>query len=147
MVQPPSFRDAARRHLDDAEHLHGEGRYPNADHLSGLAAECALKELVAAGLGGRVRDGFVYDAQNTRQRGHVGGDNSVWPRIAALTTGRQEPEVIDLLRDDPFAGWWVEDRYASGARVTSAVSYAHLEGARRAARALQAVMLSNMGGV
>lgn len=44
------FKDAARRHWEDAELLGSHNRWPNADHLYGFAAECALKA-VMVGLG------------------------------------------------------------------------------------------------
>lgn len=37
------YRASARRHFDDAEHLAEDGRFDNAGHLIGFAAECALK--------------------------------------------------------------------------------------------------------
>ncbi len=40
------FLDAAGRHRADAELLFEHGRWPNADQLYGLAAECGLKAVM-----------------------------------------------------------------------------------------------------
>jgi hypothetical protein len=45
-VANPDFRAAARRHHDDAGFLLADSRWANADHLAGLAAECALKAIM-----------------------------------------------------------------------------------------------------
>ena len=139
----PSFAVSARRHLDDARYLHSDGRHPNADHLSGLAAECALKALVVEGLGGQVKQGFAFTADEKKLRGHI---DAAWAEIAALADGRPEPEVLDLLTDQPFADWRVDDRYSSGIHIDDGTVEVHLIGATRAIKALEAVQLSNMGG-
>jgi len=41
------YADAAVRHYQDGDTLLQKQRYPNATHLFGLAAECALKTLLA----------------------------------------------------------------------------------------------------
>lgn len=51
-----------------------------------------------------------------------------------------------LLTDDPFDDWDVSDRYSDGAHITVPTVQRHLEGAERAARALEAVRISNMSG-
>jgi hypothetical protein len=38
------YENSALRHYTDAEHLANSGRYDNAGHLIGFAAECALKK-------------------------------------------------------------------------------------------------------
>lgn len=43
---PDDFIDAHRRHWEDAELLFDSGRWPNADQLYGISAECGLKALV-----------------------------------------------------------------------------------------------------
>lgn len=139
----PSFAVSARRHLDDARYLHSDGRHPNADHLSGLAAECALKALVVEGLGGQVKQGFAFTADEKKLRGHI---DAAWTEIAALADGRPEPEVLDLLTDHPFADWRVDDRYSSGINIDEEIVEIHLIGATRAMKALEAVQLSNMHG-
>lgn len=40
------FASAAKRHFDDADFLHTDGRLPTADQLYGFAAECAVKSLL-----------------------------------------------------------------------------------------------------
>jgi len=45
---PVDFYDACKRHWNDAEHLFDQKRLANADHLFGLAAECALKAVMVA---------------------------------------------------------------------------------------------------
>ncbi|MCO7272251.1 hypothetical protein [Cellulosimicrobium cellulans] len=146
-MSTPSFGASARRHLADAVFLHADDRKPNADHLSGLAAECALKALVLEGLGGTIMNGFVSPTpEGPKLREHVGGPKSVWTTVAALAQGRPEPEVTDLLREDPFHDWVVHDRYSEGKHITSEIVTRHIDGARRAAIALESVRLSNMIG-
>ena len=41
-----NFLDAHERHWGDAERFFSAGRYANADHLYGMAAECGLKRLM-----------------------------------------------------------------------------------------------------
>lgn len=82
--------------------------------------------------------------QGPKLKDHVGGPNSVWGTVAALAQGRPEPEVTDLLREDPFHDWVVHDRYSEGAHITNEVVIRHIDGARRAAIALESVRLSNM---
>ena len=42
-----SYAEAALRCFQDGNTLYGQQRYPNASHLFGLAAECALKVLLS----------------------------------------------------------------------------------------------------
>ncbi|MBK8260396.1 MAG: hypothetical protein IPK80_03555 [Nannocystis sp.] len=42
-----NYKQAARRHYADAEHLARDERWENACHLLGFAAECGLKHAVA----------------------------------------------------------------------------------------------------
>lgn len=53
------YLDAHERHWEDAEHLFQSGRWANADHLYGLAAECGLKKLMLA-------FGMSYDTSRDR---------------------------------------------------------------------------------
>lgn len=147
VAKPPAFDKSAKRHLADATHLHSAGRDVTADHLCGLAAECALKALVLIGLGGRLDKGFVHDPDGNAMRKHVGGGKeSTWSAVSSLASGRLDAEVSGLLVGDPFHDWDVSDRYSDGAHITRAVLDRHLDGAKRATRALEAAFLSNMQG-
>ena len=44
-----NYTEAALRHWRDAELLKEQNRVENADHLFGVAAECALKAQVSGG--------------------------------------------------------------------------------------------------
>lgn len=43
-----NYKEAARRHFEDAEYLHLDSRHPNAAQLYGLSAECSIKALLVA---------------------------------------------------------------------------------------------------
>lgn len=40
---PNDYESAARRHMEDATTLEAAGKFDNAGHLIGFAAECAIK--------------------------------------------------------------------------------------------------------
>lgn len=148
-MQAPDFEAAAKRHFADAKLLHGSGRLPNADHLSGFAAECALKALVAWELGGQVIGGFAHwpasTHGNSKIREHLGGQ--LWSAVATLANTRvATEEVRRLLTNDPFGDWHVSDRYALGDHLSGDAVLRHIDGAKQALKALESVKLSNMTG-
>lgn len=140
----PCFHLAARRHLRDAEHLRAAGYQGNADHLSGFAAECAIKGLVVNHLGGRVSEGFPFTGTDVKLSKHIG--TWLWNAVAPLASGSPEPEVIALFEgDNPFHDWEVGDRYADESVPTLDALERHMDGAKRALLALEAAALSMNG--
>jgi hypothetical protein len=136
---------AANRHFRDAEYLRDNGYLANADHLSGFAAECAIKGLIVDHLGGQVRDGFPYTDRAVKVNKHIG--TWLWNVVASLGTGRLEPEIVALFEGrDPFADWLVGDRYAEGSHISRSAVDIHIDGARRAVVALESAALSMNDG-
>lgn len=144
----PEFALAARRHLSDAEHLCAVGRLPNADHLGGFAAECGLKALAVEVLGGRIGEGWArHPLTDDPIKSHMGRRGQLWTEITSLAAGRQEPEIMALFTaTDPFQDWDVSDRYSDGTHLNNAVVSNHLESARLVIRALEAALISGVGG-
>ena len=140
----PQFRQAAQRHFRDALYLRGDGHLANADHLSGFAAECAIKGLVVEHLGGRIVGEFPYTSTNLKLQMHIA---SLWSTVASLAVGRSEPEVVALFQgQNPFRDWNVSDRYSEGSHLTATTVSNHLAGAERAIVALEAAALSMNDG-
>ncbi len=78
---PADFKDAANRHFEDASFLFDADKFPNADHLFGVSAECALKAIMKA-LGMPVRqDGAP---QKREHRVHI---NNLWDEFIAFANG------------------------------------------------------------
>jgi hypothetical protein len=93
-----SFHDAAKRHWDDAEFLHRAKRAPNADHLFGLAAECALKEVMVA-------LGAAPTATGDLEREHHLHIDKLWVEFHSFARGRQGSRYVTPLAglgENPF---------------------------------------------
>lgn len=106
----PDYRQAARRHLGDAEHLLAAGRAQNADQLFGLSAECSLKA-VAVALGVRTQpDGSV-------DRPHRLHADKLWPAMHALLHERAAGRWSALLgTGEAFSDWSVDQSATPTAR-------------------------------
>lgn len=140
-----SFHQAAKRHFRDAQYLRANGYLANADHLSGFAAECAIKCLIVEHLGGNEKGGFPYTSNEEKITHHIGA--KLWGVVANYAKGRPEPEIIELFEgDSPFLDWQVSDRYAEGSHLSETAVDVHIDGAFRAIVALEAAALSMNGG-
>lgn len=115
--------------MADAELLHENVRPANADHLAGLAAECALKALIAGYLGGHINqnDLVVHPDTGVPIKKHV---NTLWPEMAIILRNRSVNALVPLLTSEPFADWKVDERYCDGSHLTSAAVVAHISAAR-----------------
>ncbi len=138
------FRAAARRHHDDADFLLTDSRWANADHLAGLAAECALKAIVqftpfsatpsAKGIP-------VWGQPSKELKLHIDG---LWHELAQNISGYAAPTFIGLLASpgpEPFANWRVEDRYGDGLAITQREATAHLNATRQVLAVLQQAVI------
>ncbi|MFC6089957.1 hypothetical protein [Saccharothrix lopnurensis] len=137
------FDSSARRHMDDADLLHAHARPANADHLAGLAAECALKALIAGFLGGHInpQDLVVHPNANGPIRKHV---NTLWPEMVTIVQNRSASALIPLLTSQPFADWKVDDRYCDGTHLTATTVSNHLSAARAVISILEQAHLDGM---
>jgi hypothetical protein len=139
-VANPDFRAAARRHHDDADFLLTDSRWANADHLAGLAAECALKAIIQFTPFGATPNarGFLVWGQSSRElRQHI---DRLWRELAQNISGYAAPTFIGLLASpgpEPFANWHVEDRYGDGLAITQHEATAHLNATRQVLAVLQ----------
>lgn len=107
MLRLADFKDAQRRHWQDAELLFSNNRWANADHLYGFSAECGLKAVMQS-LGMTV-DGSG-NPQERRYRKHA---NEVWSIFKAFASGRRGYWFLSKLpQGAPFYNWSVQDRYA-----------------------------------
>ena len=103
------FGDAATRHWEDAELLRGKERWANADHLYGVAAECALKAVrVMLGMETKPDDGSPSES---RHKKHI---NRIWEEFSTFAAGRSEGRYSSRLpARTPFSDWDVAQRYAA----------------------------------
>lgn len=143
-VANPDFPAAARRHHDDANFLLADNRWANADHLAGLAAECALKAIMQFtpfGATPSARGIPVWGPSSTELKLHI---NRLWSELAQSVSGYSAPTFIGLLTSpgpEPFANWQVEDRYGDGLTVTQLEATDHLNATRQVLAVLQRAMI------
>lgn len=123
---PDDYAEAAVRHYRDAESLAAAGRYDNAGHLVGFAAECAIKNAIRK----------IERKPNAFIEGHFPE-----PLIAfrqAVERSRTSGPMLALSRDRAyFRGWSVNDRYLSDDHVTPAQYETWKDSAQKAFRLTQ----------
>ncbi|WP_338118056.1 hypothetical protein [Streptomyces coryli] len=142
-TQPPAFAVASRNHYHAARLAAEEDLRISADHLAGLAAECAVKAILIDFLGSRlnVRNmpenpevEALYRLGNTmkwkKQHGHL---PELWEHLTAVAHRRRGGGsgalFTQLIWENPFAGWDVADRYCDGTAITEAGVDRHLKAA------------------
>jgi hypothetical protein len=136
----PDYRDAAERHWEDAGFLMNDNRAANADHLFGLAAECALKA-VMLGLGMQLRpDGAPVEPEH---RKHV---DSLWGEFCSFAQGRNGAKYAVVVSSvaNPFSSWSISQRYEHRANITQAIMKEHEKGARKAMNVLKQAFLDGV---
>lgn len=103
------FKNAYQRHHKDAETLFAQNRYPNADQLYGLAAECAIKA-VMVGIAPSLVDNNG-DFKNQSDKLHV---NLLWSHFGRFIHGRSHSAYCSILPIslNPFQSWSINQRYA-----------------------------------
>ena len=118
------FLDAHQRHWDDAGRLFDAGRWANADHLYGMAAECGLKQLM-------LRFGMAYDVtkdQPSLREDRVHADG-IWARFESYLSGIDATNYT-LPPSNPFDDWKVSDRYAHQSNFDEVRAKSHQDGAK-----------------
>lgn len=118
------FLDAHERHWDDAESLFATGRFANADHLYGLAAECGLKRLMQAF--GMPLDPTNVKPVETKDRAHA---DKIWARFESYRSGHSNGAAYVLPDRDPFFDWDISDRYAHQSNFDQQRAKGHQVGA------------------
>lgn len=118
------FLDAHERHWHDAERLFAEGRYANADHLYGMAAECGLKRLMVKF--GMAVQPATESPTDSKDRKHV---NIIWARFESYRSGKVEGVDYGLPTPNPFDNWDASDRYAHQSNFSQAGVQIHQAGA------------------
>jgi len=126
------FRDAASRHWEDAGHLLNGKRLANADHLCGIAAECALKTIMMA-LGMTLKPGgkpVEPEGQN-----HI---NKLWIEFISFAQARGGSKYAAMIDPtiNPFDDWKVDQRYEHRSIITDA----KVENHRKAAENIMAIL-------
>jgi len=118
------FLDAHERHWKDAEMLFAQGRFANADHLYGVAAECGLKRLmVRFGMVINPITGSPVDSKNWKHA------NNIWSRFDGYRGGKVEGVDYGLPTLNPFSNWDVSDRYAHQSNFSQTSVQIHQAGA------------------
>lgn len=119
-----AYREAALRHWSDAAFLHEAKRYPNADQLVGIAAECAIKvalsDLPGCATGGALSKYYCE---------HV---DILWERSALWGVNKRFPGLLTLLKSSkPFADWSIKHRYEPDSATDAARVQRHMDAAKR----------------
>ncbi len=135
---------ASRHHYHAARLAAGENLRISADHLAGLAAECAVKAILGDFLGSRLNSrnrleheevATVKGALGNRTRkpmehGHL---PELWEHLTAIAHRRRGGGsgalFTQLIWENPFDGWDVGDRYCDGTAITEADLDRHLKAA------------------
>ena len=109
------FYNAFSRHDADADLLLENGRWANADHHYGLAAECALKALLLR-QGISSKDGDIAEPQYKQ---HI---NTLWDKYQSFM---QTKNAYALPMNNPFRDWAIEQRYAHENDITEQTARDH----------------------
>lgn len=113
------FYNAFSRHDADADLLLENGRWGNADHHYGLAAECALKALLLQqGIpsdNGDIRS----DRQYRPYRTHI---NDLWNTYQSFMQTRHAYAIPPA---NPFQDWNIAQRYAPEKEITELATRNH----------------------
>jgi hypothetical protein len=119
------YRSAAVRHFRDGNFLFEDRRFPNADQLFGLAAECGLKWALT-----EVPSDFKKGRTNQPLRVHI---NVLWHRFPCQSLQRLFPRLAGLLasRWQPFEDWSADQRYWPEGYIDDNTCRRHQNAARR----------------
>lgn len=113
------FYNAFSRHDTDADLLLESGRWANADHHYGLAAECALKALLLQ-QGIPPNNGDMPSGQQYRPyRAHI---NLLWNSYQSFMQTRS---AYTIPATNPFQDWDIAQRYAPEKEITEPATRNH----------------------
>jgi hypothetical protein len=105
MAFAPDVKAAARRTLVAAEALNQQSTRGVAGYLYGIAAECAIKALMASG-GPRIDEAFYQHFPDLRQT------------LRDTSAGRLSQTLTRFIQDDAFMNnWHVSMRYAGAGEI------------------------------
>ena len=113
------FYDAFIRHDADAKLLLKKGRWANADHHYGLAAECALKALLLKQ--GIPSSNGDIDRQYQHYKKHI---NDLWDNYQLFMQTRIDYALPD---NNTFQDWDISQRYAPVKEITEEATRKHAE--------------------
>ncbi len=115
------FLDSHNRHWLDGEKLFRCGRWANADHLYGIAAECGLKALMKLfGMGIDISTG-APSAKDDKV--HI---PKIWNRFDSYRSGIQA--ISYSLPENPFRDWDISQRYTNESYFQESNVGPHREG-------------------
>lgn len=137
---PTDYRDAAKRHFEDAQLLETNNRTANADHLFGLSSECALKA-VMQGLGMSLRpDGAPHER---RHQVHI---NQLWIEFVTFTQSRSGAKYAAMIDSahNPFDDWNISQRYGPRTDIASSALKAHKTAAGKTRTVLNTAILDGV---
>jgi hypothetical protein len=134
------FRDAAKRHHEDAEHLFADDRFSNSDHLFGLAAECSIKAVMEA-LGMKTtRSGAPMDY------GHKVHMPQQWAAFQSFASGSLGSRYLSFLyHDNPFSEWSVDQRYWQRQTIPRSRVDTHRNASTQCLTCLSTLILDGIG--
>jgi hypothetical protein len=134
---PVDFRDSSERHWDDSGTLFTNNKLANADHLLGMAAECAMKAVMRSlgmtlSLAGRPEEPYAV---------HI---NLLWDEFITFAHGRGGAHYADMLsgNPNPFSDWHVNQRYNHRAQFSEPIVKNHHQAAKEIMQVLQAAILN-----
>jgi len=97
-----NFKDAAKRHYDDAEYLNSDRRVANAGQLYGLAAECCIKAVLSGVTGTFPKKHLDNDLLN----------NCFINQLSMSVDGRASQNYYAIIPNiQDFASWQISHRY------------------------------------
>lgn len=128
---PLDYLDAHRRHLSDADRLFSDQRFPNADQLYGLSAECGLKAIM-------LKFGMPMNNDMPANRHDWKHADGIWMRYE---TYRQGPDGASryVLSANPFSDWSITQRYDHRADFDETRTRPHKAGAEVVANLVRMV--------
>jgi hypothetical protein len=140
----PSFRLSATRHYHDADFLNNAGRHINADHLAGVAAECAIKSILCGPAG------LPVPSSGPPKQGTVSFSHlpQLWASAGTYLSGITNlsiPQLSQMLAGgNPFASWSVHDRYEDGNAIPPNRTQGHLAAAKQLVGVVEQAVLSGL---
>ncbi|AUB85252.1 hypothetical protein [Candidatus Thiodictyon syntrophicum] len=112
VIKQVDFKEAARRHWADAEHLANAGRHPNAGQLYGFMAECGLKALLVAHGLPIETNGDIKKKPKTGYREHMPDLSQLVSGLTIFPDGRAATRYLSMLPDlAHFHDWSTDHRY------------------------------------